>query len=169
MAIGSSFSGLRLRSSMALLYGRCSTLYQCHHKYARVKKILQLLDHAIYLLIAGTYTLLLTLVPVARGDGYYLVWSGAMALGAVSHLKHFGALPPAPVNRAVDLVYWRVVIAIADVATFPKAGFVLGWCVRLPYTAGVAFATDSRLRYGHFVWQSALAPLATALSWYHYA
>ena len=49
---------------------------------------------------------------------------------------------------------WVVVIA-ADpmIAKVPNAGLLWLLAGGICYTAGVAFfATDSRLRYGHFIW-----------------
>jgi hemolysin III len=148
--------------SMALLYGS-STIYHAITN-RRAKKALQLLDHsAIYLLIAGTYTPFT--LGVLRGPWgwtlFGLVW--AMALGGIASKAFGGILYP----RLSTVLYlgmgWLAVIAIKPMwQLIPAWG--LFWLVAggLSYTAGVAFfATDSRLRYGHFVWHLFVA-LGTA-------
>jgi hemolysin III len=49
---------------------------------------------------------------------------------------------------------WLIVIAIGPLfAGVPKTGLLLLILGGVSYTAGVAFfATDSRLKYGHFIW-----------------
>jgi hemolysin III len=148
--------------SMALLYGS-STLYHAITN-THVKKILQLLDHsAIYLLIAGTYTPFT--LGVLRGPWgwtlFGLVW--AMALGGIAS-KALGGIRYPRLSTVLYLgMGWLAVIAIKPMwQLIPAWG--LFWLVAggLSYTAGVAFfATDSRLRYGHFVWHLFVA-LGTA-------
>lgn len=148
--------------TMALLYGS-STLYHAITN-TRVKKILQLLDHsAIYLLIAGTYTPFT--LGVLRGPWgwtlFSLVW--AMALGGIAS-KALGGIRYPRLSTVLYLgMGWLAVIAIKPMwQLIPAWG--LFWLIAggLSYTAGVAFfATDSRLRYGHFVWHLFVA-LGTA-------
>ncbi len=148
--------------SMVLLYGS-SVLYHAITN-TRVKKVFQILDHsAIYLLIAGTYTPFT--LGVLRGPWgwtlFGLVW--AMALGGIASKTLVGIRYP----RLSTVLYlgmgWLAVIAIKPMwQLIPAWG--LFWLVAggLSYTAGVAFfATDSRLRYGHFVWHLFVA-LGTA-------
>ena len=140
-------------ATMVLLYF-ASTLYHALPG-ARAKAILRRLDHgAIYLLIAGTYTpFTLGVLGGAWGSLLFgLVWSLA-AVGVT--LKAFDRLSHPLLSTGLYLVMgWLVVVAIAPlVERVPLAGLVLLAAGGLAYTAGVFFfATDSRLRYGHFVW-----------------
>jgi len=140
-------------ATMVLLYF-ASTLYHALPG-ARAKAIFKRLDHgAIYLLIAGTYTpFTLGVLGGAWGSLLFgLVWSLA-AVGVT--LKAFDRLSHPLLSTGLYLVMgWLVVVAIAPlVERVPLAGLVLLAAGGLAYTAGVFFfATDSRLRYGHFVW-----------------
>jgi len=145
--------------TMTLLYG-ASTLY--HPLPAgrgalprRAKRVFQLLDHsAIYLLIAGTYTPF-ALGPLRGPWGWTLfglVW--AMALAGIAAKSLAGIRWP----RLSTMLYlgmgWLAIIAVKPMWEL-IAGWGLFWLLAggLAYTAGVAFfATDHRVRYGHFVW-----------------
>lgn len=139
--------------TMVLLYG-ASMMYHALPRN-RAKRLFKVLDHgAIYLLIAGTYTPFT--LGVLRGAWGWtllgLVWSLAI-FGVV--LKSMNRMSHPFVSTGLYLLMgWLVLIAIKPlVASVPAAG--LWWLVAggLAYTAGVIFfATDSRWRYGHFVW-----------------
>ncbi len=141
-------------ASMVLLYFT-SMLYHALPASRGAKRVFQLLDHsAIYLLIAGTYTPFT--LGVLRGPWGWsllaLIWSMALA-GVV--LKAVAGLSFPRLSTAIYLAMgWCVVIAIRPMwQRLP--GWGLFWLVAggLSYTLGVAFyATDRRLRYGHFVW-----------------
>jgi hemolysin III len=140
-------------ASMLFLY-LSSTLYHALPA-GRARRVFWRLDHAgIFLLIAGTYTPF-TLGVLGGGWGWTLfglVW-GFAALGVL--LKATAAAEPAWLSTGVFLAMGWLVVLAADLllARVPPAG--LGWLLAggLFYTAGVAFfATDHRLRYGHFVW-----------------
>jgi len=145
--------------TMTLLYG-ASTLYHALPAGRgalprRAKRVFQLLDHsAIYLLIAGTYTPFA--VGPLRGPWgwtlFGLVW--AMALAGIAAKSLAGIRWP----RLSTLLYlgmgWLAIIAVKPMWEL-IAGWGLFWLLAggLAYTAGVAFfATDHRVRYGHFVW-----------------
>lgn len=140
-------------ATMVLLYF-ASTLYHALPG-ARAKAIFKRLDHgAIYLLIAGTYTpfTLGVLGGVWGSLLFGLVW-GLAVVGVA--LKAFDRLSHPLLSTGLYLVMgWLVVIALGPlVERVPLAGLVLLAAGGLAYTAGVFFfATDSRLRYGHFVW-----------------
>lgn len=131
-----------------------STLYHALPA-GKSKRVFRIIEHsAIFLLIAGTYTPFT--LGVLRGAWgwtlFGLVWSLAVAgvvLKAVSRASH-----PILSTGLYLLMGWLVVLAIDPMlARVPTAG--LYWLIAggLAYTVGVAFfATDSRLRYGHFVW-----------------
>lgn len=139
--------------SVVLLYG-ASTLYHALPPN-RAKRILKVLDHsAIYLLIAGTYTPFT--LGVLRGTWgwtlFGIVWSLAL-MGVV--LKTMNKMWHPHLSTGLYLLMgWLVIVAIKPLlASLPAAG--MAWLVAggLAYTAGVIFyATDSRWRYGHFVW-----------------
>ena len=139
--------------TMVLLYG-ASMVYHALPRN-RAKRVFKVLDHgAIYLLIAGTYTPFT--LGVLRGAWgwtlFGLIWGLAVA-GVV--LKSMNRMSHPHLSTGLYLLMgWLVLIAIKPlVANVPTAG--LWWLVAggLAYTAGVVFyATDSRWRYGHFVW-----------------
>jgi hemolysin III len=145
--------------TLVLLYG-ASTLYHAMPGGTgatprRAKRVFQVLDHsAIYLLIAGTYTPFA--LGVLRGPWgwtlFALVWT--MAVAGVATKIVAGIRWP----RLSTFLYlgmgWLAVIAIKPMWDLIPA-WGLFWLVAggLAYTMGVAFfATDHRLRYGHFVW-----------------
>jgi hemolysin III len=143
-------------ATMVLLY-LTSMLYHAlpATRAARAKGVFQILDHgAIYLLIAGTYTPFT--LGVLRGPWgwtlFGLVW--AMALAGVA-VKAMAGIRYPRVSTALYLAMgWIAVIAIKPMFELIP-GWGLFWLVAggLCYTLGVGFfATDSKLRYGHFVW-----------------
>ena len=139
--------------TMVLLY-LGSTLYHALPA-GKAKKVFQTIEHsAIYLLIAGTYTPF-TLGVLHGAWGWsllVLIWSFAMAgvllkiLGRMSH--------PVISTGLYILMGWLIVIAADPMYTrLPATGIALLVAGGLAYTAGVAFfVTDTRLRYGHFIW-----------------
>jgi hemolysin III len=143
-------------ATMVLLYFT-SMLYHALPavRAARAKGIFQVLDHgAIYLLIAGTYTPFT--LGVLRGPWgwtlFCLVWT--MALAGVAVKAVAGIRYPRVSTALYVAMGWIALIAIKPMLELiPNWG--LFWLVAggLFYTLGVGFfATDSRLRYGHFVW-----------------
>lgn len=143
-------------ASMVLLYFT-SMLYHALPavRAARAKSVFQILDHgAIYLLIAGTYTPFT--LGVLRGPWgwtlFALVWT--MALAGVAVKAMAGIRYPRVSTALYVAMGWIALIAIKPMLELiPNWG--LFWLVAggLFYTLGVGFfATDSRLRYGHFVW-----------------
>lgn len=143
-------------ATMVLLY-LTSMLYHAlpAARLVRAKGIFQILDHgAIYLLIAGTYTPFT--LGVLRGPWgwtlFGLVW--AMALVGVAVKAMAGIRYPRVSTALYVAMGWIALIAIKPMLELiPNWG--LFWLVAggLFYTLGVGFfATDSRLRYGHFVW-----------------
>lgn len=141
-------------SATVILLYLGSTLYHALSS-GKAKRIFRVLDHAaIYLLIAGTYTpfTLGVLSGVWGWTLFGILWSLALA-GVL--LKAFSRRPHMILSTVLYLLMgWMVVIAVEPLlARVPTAG--LWWLLAggLAYTIGVAFfATDWRLKYGHFVW-----------------
>lgn len=140
-------------ATMIILY-LGSTLYHAL-PVGKAKRIFRRIEHsAIYLLIAGTYT------PFTFGvlEG---VW-GWTLFGIVWGLAFFGiALKIFQKQHHLILstvlyllMGWVIVIAINPLmANLPTEGLLWLLAGGLSYTVGVAFfATDSKLKYGHFIW-----------------
>jgi hemolysin III len=140
-------------ATMVLLYC-ASTIYHAV-PHPRAKALLKKLDHgAIFLLIAGTYTPF-TLGALSGPWGWTLlsvVWSLAVVgvtLKAFDRIEH----PLASLGLYL-LMGWLCLVALEPlVERVPQQGLLLLGAGGFAYMAGVAFfATDSRLRYGHFIW-----------------
>ena len=140
-------------TSMVLLY-LASTLYHALPR-GKAKRVFQVIEHsAIFLLIAGTYTPFT--LGVLRGAWgwtiFGLVW-GLAVVGVV--LKVFDKLFHPIVSTALYLLMgWIIVIAINPLtARVPLSGLLWLFAGGVAYTIGVAFfVTESRIRYGHFIW-----------------
>ena len=139
--------------TMVLLYCASTIYHAVPHE--RAKALLRKLDHgAIYLMIAGTYTPF-TLGALNGPLGWTLlglVWSLAavgVALKAFDRIEH----PLASLGLYL-LMGWLCVIALELLLErVPMQGLLLLGAGGFAYMAGVAFfATDSRVRYGHFIW-----------------
>jgi hemolysin III len=149
-----SIVGASVFAATVLLLYAASTLYHALPD-PRLKALFRKLDHgAIFLLIAGTYTPF-TLGALAGPWGWTLfgvVWGLAgigIALKAGDRMAH----PVASTGLYVAMG-WLAVIALPQlVERIPLAGLALLAAGGIAYTVGVGFyATDSRLRYAHFVW-----------------
>ena len=140
-------------ATMVLLY-LTSTLYHALPT-GKTKRVFRVIEHsAIFLLIAGTYTpFTLGVLHGAWGWTLFgLVWGLAVAGVA---LKAFDRMSHPIVSTSLYLLMgWLILIAANPLyARVPASGLL--WLVAggVAYTVGVAFfATDSRLRYGHFIW-----------------
>lgn len=140
-------------ATMIVLY-LSSTLYHSFRP-GRLKHIFRIIDHsAVYLLIAGTYT------PFTLGVLYgawgwsllILIWS--LALTGVA-LKFLNRMAHPVVSTVLYLLMgWLIIIAADPLYTrLPLSGLVWLAAGGLAYTAGTLFfVSDSRLRYGHFIW-----------------
>jgi hemolysin III len=140
-------------ATMVLLY-LASTLYHALPR-GKAKRVFKIVEHcAIFLLIAGTYTPF-TLGVLHGAWGWTLlgiVWSLA-AIGVA--LKVFDKIHNPIISTSLYLLMgWLILIAIYPLYTrIPVSGLL--WLVAggMAYTIGVFFfVTDSRFRYGHFLW-----------------
>lgn len=140
-------------ATVILLYAT-STLYHALRP-GRLKDFFRIIEHAaIFLLIAGTYTPF-TLGILHGGWGWTLfgiIWTLA-ALGVLLKIIK-GATHPYAFTALYLLMGWSIVIAAKPFLThLPAPGIAWLLAGGLSYTVGVAFfTTDSRLRYGHFIW-----------------
>ncbi len=138
--------------TVVLLYAS-STLYHAIPE-GRAKRVLQVIDHsAIYLLIAGTYTPFA--LGVLRGVwGWALLAVVWLLAGAGVSLKAWHGIRWPRMSTALYLAMgWLAIVAVRPfLREVPLGGLVLIAAGGLAYTAGVAFYTADRLRYGHFVW-----------------
>jgi hemolysin III len=138
----------------AVLLYSASTLYHALPS-GRAKRVFRIIDHsAIFLLIAGTYTPFT--FGVLRGPWgwtiFGLVW-GLAALGIA--LKAVGGIRYPTLSTVLYVgMGWLALIAIRPLwLHVPLSGWLWLLGGGLAYTAGIAFfATDHRVRYGHFVW-----------------
>lgn len=139
--------------AMSFLYF-CSTVYHTLPQGRSKYRLLRIEHAAIFLLIAGTYTPF-TLGILKGFWGWVLfatVWTLAIA-GVILKIRR-----KAPSSLALTSLYvimgWSVVIAIGPlVERIPFEGFSLLLAGGLAYTIGVVFfLTDSRVRFGHFIW-----------------
>jgi hemolysin III len=142
-----------------------STLY--HSLRGRAKRVFQVLDHhAIYLLIAGTYTPFTLLVL----DGATRWW----LFGAVWTLAVVGIVQdsiPRKGSRVLSLLIylgmgWLVLFALGPlIAALPAAAFWWLAAGGVFYTVGVIFyLLDERYPWSHGVWH--LFVLAGSISHY---
>ncbi len=151
-------------ATLFLLY-LFSTLY--HSLRGRAKAVFQILDHhAIYLLIAGTYTPF-TLLALKGATGWWMfgaVWGLALIGIIIDSLPRKG---PRLLSLAIYLgMGWLVVFALDPlIAALPPAGFWWLLAGGLFYTVGVIFyVLDDRYPWCHGIWH--LFVLAGSVSHY---
>ena len=139
-------------AAMVVLY-TASTLYHAIPA-PRVKRALQVVDHAaIFLLIAGTYTPF-TLVSLRGPWGWSLfgtVW-GLAALGIVLEVAFPRRWPGLSLALYVAMG-WVAVVAVKPIlGALEPGGLVLMLLGGLAYTGGIGFYAWRRLPYHHAVW-----------------
>jgi hemolysin III len=151
-------------TTLFLLY-LFSTLY--HSLQGRAKEVFQLLDHhAIYLLIAGSYTPF-TLIALKGKTGWWLfgaVWTLAI-IGIIQDSLRRGHARWLSVVIYL-LMGWLILFALGPIiAALPAAGFRWLLAGGLFYTVGVIFyALDDRWPWCHGIWH--LFVLAGSVSHY---
>lgn len=138
--------------TLVLLY-LASTIYHALPPNA-AKRVFRVLDHsAIYLLIAGTYTPFT--LGILRGPLGWTLFGVVWALAACGTvMKAVGGIRFPRISTVLYIAMgWLAVAAIPLWPRIPVSGWL--WLIAggVAYTAGVAFyATDHRVRYGHFIW-----------------
>jgi hemolysin III len=139
--------------SMVLLY-LASALYHGLPR-GKAKSVFWTIEHsAIYVLIAGTYTPF-TLGALRGPWGWtllVLIWSFAVVGVVLKFLKKLQG--PVPSTALYLLMGWLLAVAIKPlIAHVPLAGLLWIGAGGAAYTLGtVFFLTDSRVKYGHFIW-----------------
>lgn len=140
-------------ATVFLLY-LASTLYHAF-PMGKTKRVFQVIEHSsIFLLVAGTY--MPFTFGVLRGVWgwtlFGLVW-GLALFGIALKIFNKGSHPFLSTGLYL-LIGWVVVVALDPIiARVPTPGLVLLVAGGLSYTMGVVFfVTDSRIRYGHFIW-----------------
>ncbi|MCV0426377.1 MAG: hemolysin III family protein [Roseibium sp.] len=133
----------------------CSALYNMFAKDHK-SGILRRLDHAaIFLMIAGTYTPLASIIVGGWTGGILLavVWTGALT-GAILKLAHLKGLERLSVPLYLGLG-WVVVFAakplIEKASTF---GFYMILAGGLLYTIGTLFYAWKRLPFQNAIWHA---------------
>lgn len=139
-------------TSMVLLFG-ASTAYHMSAPDSDVKRLFRLGDHvSIYLLIAGTYT------PVMSAVGTTWAW---WTLAAVWVLAAVGITLKVLLwdrFRRMQLVFflamgWLAILRIDQIlATLPRGFFILLLLGGLSYTVGTVFYSLKRMPYHHAIW-----------------
>lgn len=139
--------------AMLVLLYVCSTLY--HSLRGRAKEIFRKFDHhAIYLLIAGTYTpfTLISLRGVWGWSLFGVIW-GLAALGMIQEIWS-GKGKRIQSGVIYVVMGWLALIAVKpllDVLTF--AGFMWVMTGGLFYTVGIIFfALSEKVRHAHGLW-----------------
>ncbi|MFA6561162.1 MAG: hemolysin III family protein [Verrucomicrobiia bacterium] len=139
-------------ATVTLLY-LVSTLYH-GLRINRAKRVFRVLDHqAIFLLIAGTYTMFT--LGILRGwlgwTLFGIVWS--LAIGGIV-LKVMGGLRyPVFFTCLYVSMGWLVLAAVHPLSVLvPKAALLWLLAGGVSYTAGIAFFAARRIRYAHFIW-----------------
>jgi hemolysin III len=151
---GSFIAGATVFSaSMVLLY-LSSTLYHAFPP-GKNKRILRVVEHSmIYVLIAGTYTPLS--LSVLRGGWGWSLFGIIWGLAVIGILMKIVYMPSRQIVSTGLYLFmgWLLIIAIKPLLShMPFTGVI--WLIAggIAYTVGVVFfVTDSKLRYGHFIW-----------------
>jgi hemolysin III len=158
--------------SLVLLF-LASTFY---HSATRpvAKRILRRLDHiAVFLVIAGTYTLIsLTLLREETVAWVLLGVEWGLALFGIVFKARFGARYELLSTALYLIMGWLVLVVVRSVyAALPGGGFALLVSGGLFYTVGVYFyVKDQSIKYAHSVWHLFVMAGAAShflVAWYY--
>jgi hemolysin III len=159
-ALGDAFAFTAYAASFFLLFG-----FSCAYNMAppsRVKWLLRRFDHAsIYLLIAGTYTALLSQLPLGPLTIGLAAMVWIVALGGAM----VKVVLPGQFDRASLFVYlalgWVGVIAAKPIIEhLPVASLILTLVGGLFYSVGVLFHRWHSLRFQNAIWHGFVAVAA---------
>ncbi|MDG2046256.1 MAG: hemolysin III family protein [Halioglobus sp.] len=130
-----------------------STLYHAV-AHPRAKQVLKRFDHcAIYLLIAGSFTPLLTIAVQSPSANVVLiiVWLMA-AVGVVFKAFFAGRFEWISIGTYLLMGWLSVTLVYELYLALPTPGFVLLVAGGLAYTVGVIFYMSKRIPFNHAIW-----------------
>jgi hemolysin III len=143
-----------------------STLYHAVSR-PQAKQVLQRFDHcAIYLLIAGSFTPLLTIAvqsPLANVV-LIVVWLMA-AVGVVFKAFFAGRFEWISICTYLLMGWLSVTLVYELYLALPKQGFVLLVAGGLAYTVGVIFYVNKKIPFNHAIWHGFVFIGATSHCW----
>jgi len=147
-------AGVAVYGASLILLFLCSTLYHSI-THEPTKAAFKRLDHcAIYLLIAGTYTPMLTITLQGHDLALvmlYVIWGLALAgiLFKIWFIHRFKKLS----LITYLLMGWLSMVMIADLwHTLARPGFWLLLAGGLCFTVGAGFYAAKQYRYTHAIW-----------------
>jgi hemolysin III len=160
---GGRFAGLLIYLVGLLTMLGCSAAYNLT-PVSPLKWFLRRFDHsAIYVMIAGTYTPLLLLLPnasLALGLAL-IVWLGA-AVGVALKLCWPGRHDGLAVVAYLALGWVGVFAASSFMAVLPRATMALIFAGGMLYTAGVPFYLWESLKFQNAIWHVFVVAAAAA-------
>jgi len=130
-----------------------STLYHAV-SHPGAKQVLRRLDHcAIYLLIAGSFTPLLTIPIESRSANVVLivVWSMAV-VGVVFKAFFAGRYKWVSVGSCLLMGWLSVLVIYQLYQALTAAGFALLVAGGLAYSVGVIFYVSKKIPFNHAIW-----------------
>lgn len=130
-----------------------STLYHAV-SHAGAKQVLKRFDHcAIYLLIAGSFTPLLTITLDSLSANVVLivVWSMAV-IGVVFKVFFTGRFKWISIGTYLLMGWLSVVVVYQLYEALATAGFVLLVAGGFAYTVGVIFYVNKNIPFNHAIW-----------------
>jgi hemolysin III len=157
------FAGLLIYLAGLIVMLGCSAAYNLT-PVSPLKWFLRRFDHsAIYVMIAGTYTPLLLLLPnasLATGLAV-IIWLGA-AIGVALKLCWPGRRDGLAVIAYLALGWVGVFAATSFIAVLPVATMALIFVGGLLYTAGVPFYLWESLKFQNAIWHVFVVAAAAA-------
>ena len=143
-----------------------STLYHAVSR-PQAKQVLKRFDHcAIYLLIAGSFTPLLTIAvqsPLANVV-LIVVWLMA-AVGVVFKAFFAGRFEWISIGTYLLMGWLSVTLVYELYLALPAPGFVLLVAGGLAYTVGVIFYVNKKIPFNHAIWHGFVFIGATSHCW----
>ncbi len=130
-----------------------STLYHAVSQ-PQTKQVLKRFDHcAIYLLIAGTYTPLLTIaVQGGLADAVLIIVWAMAVVGVVFKVFFTGRFKWVSVGSYLLMGWMSVVVIYQLYQNLRTEAFVLLFAGGLAYSAGVIFYVNKKIPFNHAIW-----------------